>query len=363
MQVRTGPRHNDISSSPHTSTQADQWPCEDSIGCLHASLPIDAPVQDFGQRVLVHWDRGIDVRSAGSYIMTVLRKIWGAERQLRVKQGTLANRQRSYATNTLILLQQSLYQTAKWEEILNRYERELDGLVFKRFQLVRVKAQAGRHVPQGAARVYLKAMGYSLPIVDIKTSIEVHNTNIMILPPVPQDDLDDSTTQASSDELQQSITVPDEEAQISEEQGEVGPEFEEKQNGESKAAVANGQQSTNKKQAEVSDGETKDVTADGYQYTVEAQTFKALDQTLEEASHIDFTEKARCPKETCTICQAQLPGFQSTHPGLENSVICLNNIQSMCLLCLRDVWDRYGEFAAQLVPVPGPATTGSKCFL
>ncbi|RPB24206.1 hypothetical protein L211DRAFT_849326 [Terfezia boudieri ATCC MYA-4762] len=358
MQVRTGRRHNDIASSPPTTTEADKlsW---DSNDCLH---PISAPVQDLGQRVLVHWDRGIDMRSAGPHIMTVLRKIWGAERQLRDKRGTLANRQRSHTTNNSILLLQSLYQTAKWEEILNRYERELDGLVFKRFQLVRVEAQAGKHVPQGAGRVYSKVIGYSLPKVNIKTSIEVCNTNTTILSPVPQGNLDDSMTQPSSDELQQSITIPNEEAQISLELGEAEPEFNDEQDGESKAAAANGQQHTEERQAEEKDSETKGVTAYDYQYTVD-RNFDQLNQTLEEASHIDFIEKAQCPKETCIICQAQLPGLKDTHPRLKNSVICLNNIQNMCLLCLGDLWDRYGEFAKQLTPVPGPIAARSKCFL
>ncbi|KAF8424204.1 hypothetical protein EV426DRAFT_574225 [Tirmania nivea] len=343
MKIPTETRHNGIASSPRTSTQVGELPWEGSTDCHRAKIPIYAPVQDLGQRVLVHWDRGIDVRSAGPHIMTILRKIWGAERQLRAKQGTLASRQLSHTTNSSVLLQQSLYQTAKWEEILNRYEQALDSLVFKRFQLVRVKAQAGKHVPQGAGRVYSKVVGYSLPKVDIKASIEIHNTNTIISLPVLQSDLDDSTTQVSSDELQRSITSPDEEAQISMEQDGAEPESEVKQEGESKVAAANeySQQYTKEGQVEKNGGETKDITAYGYQYTVETQTFDELEQTLEEVSQIDSIKKAQCSKETCIICQAQLSRLKDTHPGLENSVIRLNSIQNICLLCLGELWDSF----------------------
>jgi len=359
MQLPTGAPDNNITSSQHASTEGAQWQWEDSTDCpSRASLPISAPVQDFGQQVLVHWDRGIDVRSAGPHIMTILRKIWGAERHLRAKQGTLANRQRSHTTNTSILLQQSLYQTAKWEEILNRYERELDGLVFKRFQLVRVKTQAGKHVPQGAGRVYSKVVGYSLPKADTNTDIEIHNTNTMIS---PSDALGDSTTQAPSDGLRQSSsitrTVLDEEEQPSMEQSEVEHNFEEKQDGKSKVAAANisghDQQYTGEGQTGESDDESKDTTAYGYQYTIETQAFDALDQTLEDI------KRAECPMEICMICQAQLPKLEDTHPMLENSAIDLNDAQNMCLLCLSDLWDRYGRFANQLVLAPGHVASRS----
>ncbi|KAF8448483.1 hypothetical protein BDZ91DRAFT_112402 [Kalaharituber pfeilii] len=139
------------------------------------------PIQDLGGRVLVHWDRGVDISSAGPHIMSVLRKIWGAERQLQTKKDTLAQRRKSLQANQ-VLIDQSLNEKAKWEEILRKYELELDGWVFKRYQLKRVVEQAGQHVPQGKARVYVKYQGYTLPKTAMTPKRERKESQVPLTP-------------------------------------------------------------------------------------------------------------------------------------------------------------------------------------
>lgn len=265
------------------------------------------PVQDLGQRVIVHWDRGIDVASAGLHMMKVLKKIWGAERQLRTKQTTLANRRGSIslpANKAQILVQQSLNEAQKWEEILHKYELELDRLVFKRFQLVRVRAQAGQHAPQGAGRLYTKAPGFTLPKV-----VEPQSTDKLVEDPDSfQTVMGEAVTMLEPDLDEQSLAIaPD---QVVGQMQSPGPEVQ---------------------------------TPTG--------------TLIEEPPSDEFDESENnfeAPRETCIVCDTPHIDYHYTEakPKMvpQNAVIIFNDNtrQAMCLLCLGNLWDNYGAAVAQL---------------
>lgn len=63
------------------------------------------------------------------------------------------------------LVNQAISETVRWENILADLEAKLDKAVFTRFNLRRVKEQAGKHAPIGLGRVYVKSVGFKLPKV------------------------------------------------------------------------------------------------------------------------------------------------------------------------------------------------------
>ena len=271
------------------------------------------PVQDLGQRVIVHWDRGIDVGSAGLHITMVLKKIWGAERQLQTKQTTLANRRESIslpANRAQILVQQSLNETKKWKEILHRYELELDNLVFKKFQLVRVRAQAGQHVPQGAGRLYTKAPGFTLPKV-----VKPDSTGELADDP--------GFTQINMDEA---MIMPVAEL------GEQQP-----------LAIAL-EQAVDQMQSPGPEALAPTGT------TVEE--LPPPEQLFISEPESDPDE---APRKTCLVCGIEHIEYQYTkvkpRANAQNAVIVFDgnsSRQAICLLCLGNLWDHYGPAVAQL---------------
>ena len=264
------------------------------------------PVQDLGQRVIVHWDRGIDVGSAGLHITIVLKKIWGAERQLQTKQTTLAIRQGSISlplNKAQILVQQSLNETKRWKEILHKYELELDSLVFKRFQLVRVRAQAGQHAPQGAGRLYTKAPGFTLPKV-VQPNSESRGKLA--------EDRDPQKTN-----MGEAMTM-------------LVPEL-----GGQPLAIA----------LELAVEQLQNL---GPEIQISMGT------AIEELSPEEPKNDPEAPRETCIVCDTEHVDYHytvtksKTNPQNAAIVFGGSGRQAICLLCLGSLWDHYGEAVVQL---------------
>ena len=310
------------------------------------------PVQDLpNQCVRVHWDRGINIGSAGLDIINVLKKIWGAERQLRAKQYTLDQRRETVAGgsgsspkthgNKEVLMRQSVNEITKWEEILDRHESELDGLVFKRYQLVRVSTQRGRHAPRGQGRVYLKAKGYTLP--EVKVKVEEGEDDAAVAAAIKKKEEEDGATVAAA------IGVEEKEEKEDEDDATVEATIE----GSSLSEIITPSQSFLLHDLAEYDSST---AAKSLREELAGHNFLSADTSFAEDDSFQHDSAIIGPDSDvhthdidpsrCLICSTNLvTGIDSisiTSNRAKNSLVSLDSGHSLCLLCLVKLWERYG---------------------